>query len=185
MRKYLKAASDRELVRVTATGDGRAFGELFKRYGDAILAYCLRLTRRPEVAADLMSETFATALVAISRGQADDVDTPAAWLFRIARNKTIDAERRGRVDAAARELLMLEPLVLDDADIARINELGAGEEILALLPRELSEIVRARIVDEVEYWEIARAFDCSEQVVRKRVSRGLTRLRARFQEAGL
>jgi RNA polymerase sigma-70 factor (ECF subfamily) len=80
---------------------------------------------------------------------------------------------------------MLEPLVLDDADIARINELGAGEEILALLPRELSEIVRARIVDEVEYWEIARAFDCSEQVVRKRVSRGLTRLRARFQEAGL
>jgi RNA polymerase sigma-70 factor (ECF subfamily) len=58
----------------------------------------------------------------------------------------------------------------------------AEEALLAVLPSDLSHAVRARVLDELEYGEIARGLDLSEQVVRKRVSRGLTRLRARLQE---
>jgi RNA polymerase sigma factor (sigma-70 family) len=175
-------ASDDELLRAAARGEARAFGRLYSRYRDAILAYCLRLTRDPEVAADLMAETFAAALVAVSREGVAHVEVPAAWLFGIARNKVIDSARRGRVDAHARKLLELEPLVLDDRDLGRINELGAEEALLGALPSDLSHAVRARVLDELEYAEIARGLDLSEQVVRKRVSRGLTKLRARLQE---
>jgi RNA polymerase sigma-70 factor (ECF subfamily) len=129
-----------------------------------------------------MAETFAAALLAVSRDSVSHVETPAAWLFGIARNKMIDSERRGRVDAEARKMLELEPLVLDDRDIARIDELGADDAILCALPADLSDAVRARVVDELDYDEIARTLDCSEQVVRKRVSRGLTKLRTRLQE---
>jgi RNA polymerase sigma-70 factor (ECF subfamily) len=38
--------------------------------------------------------------------------------------------------------------------------------------------VRARIIDEESYAEIARRLECSEAVVRKRVSRGLAQLKS-------
>ena len=38
--------------------------------------------------------------------------------------------------------------------------------------------MKARIVDEREYGEIAKDLRCSEAMVRKRVSRGLARSRA-------
>jgi RNA polymerase sigma-70 factor (ECF subfamily) len=40
----------------------------------------------------------------------------------------------------------------------------------------------AHVVDEQPYSEIAAEMECSEAVVRQRVSRGLTELRARYSE---
>ena len=52
----------------------------------------------------------------------------------------------------------------------------------ALPALERSALV-ARIVDERPYAEIAAQFQCSETAARKRVSRGLARLRAQLAEA--
>jgi RNA polymerase sigma-70 factor (ECF subfamily) len=49
---------------------------------------------------------------------------------------------------------------------------------LSRLPADERTAVRARIVEERNYREIALSLGCSELVVRKRVSRGLARLRA-------
>ncbi|MGH2930562.1 MAG: sigma factor-like helix-turn-helix DNA-binding protein, partial [Solirubrobacteraceae bacterium] len=45
-------------------------------------------------------------------------------------------------------------------------------------PTDERAAVRARVIEEREYGEIARSLGCSEMVIRKRVSRGLARLRA-------
>jgi RNA polymerase sigma-70 factor, ECF subfamily len=182
-RRPLITDKDLALLRAASAGHGDAFGELFVRYRRAVLAYCVRLTREPETAADLMAETFAGALLAVARGQAAAVDEPAAWLMRIARNKFIDAGRRGMIDAAARQELAFAPQVLDDRDLARISELGADDALLRALPRDLSDAVRARVIDELTYPEIAQSLGCSELVVRKRVSRGLKRLRQELKAA--
>jgi RNA polymerase sigma-70 factor (ECF subfamily) len=78
--------------------------------------------------------------------------------------------------------LAWEPLVLDDGDLARIEQLadaGAGEATAALdvLPADQRQAVLARVVDERDYREIAAEMACSELVVRKRVSRALKTLR--------
>jgi RNA polymerase sigma-70 factor (ECF subfamily) len=49
---------------------------------------------------------------------------------------------------------------------------------LADLPAGERAAVSARVIEERDYGEIARSLGCSEMVVRKRVSRGLARLRA-------
>jgi RNA polymerase sigma-70 factor (ECF subfamily) len=49
------------------------------------------------------------------------------------------------------------------------------------LPAEQRDAVRERVLEERDYPEIAARLRCSEQVVRKRVSRGLTALRARME----
>ena len=86
---------------------------------------------------------------------------------------------------ASADLAATEPESLDDADLARVDELASGPGVLALvdeLPPRQRAAITARIVQEREYPEIAAQLECSEMVVRQQVSRGLTRLRGRLQE---
>jgi RNA polymerase sigma-70 factor (ECF subfamily) len=59
---------------------------------------------------------------------------------------------------------------------------GDVERLLASLSADERDAVRARVVAERSYAEIAAELRCSELVVRKRVSRGLGRLREQIEE---
>jgi RNA polymerase sigma factor (sigma-70 family) len=112
-------------------------------------------------------------------------DAPLAWLFSIAHRKLIDSYRRGRVEETARRRLSLERLVLAEEDIECVHA-TAGSTDVALelarqLPRDQYDALRARVLDERGYAEIARDLDCSEAVVRMRVSRALKTLRHRME----
>jgi RNA polymerase sigma-70 factor (ECF subfamily) len=109
------------------------------------------------------------------------------WLFSIAGHQLIDAVRRGQVEDRARQRLGIEPRVLTDDDLASIDGLLAGEDdvdpLLAGLPEDQRDAVRARVLQDRDYTEIARSLAVSEAVVRKRVSRGLATLRGQLGEA--
>jgi RNA polymerase sigma factor (sigma-70 family) len=159
-----------------------AFGAFYRRHEDRILSYFLSRVGDPEVAADLTAETFAAALSSAHRFRPRKAPA-AAWLFGIARNKLAMSRRQGRVEARARRRLRMAPLVLTDESIERIGALD--RTVLTLveeLPGDQQEAVRARVVDELDYADIAMDLRCSEAVVRKRVSRGLGTLRARMEE---
>jgi len=162
------------------------FVELYRTLERPILGYCMRLTGRPDLAADLAAETFARALEGVGafdprRGRADQ------WLFGIARNVIADSQRRGRVDASARHRLGMPVLVVDDhaaEAIARVEASASGvAEALDSLPSKQRAAVEQRVLDDRSYAEIAAQLDCSEAVARQRVSRGLRRLRDRVEEA--
>ncbi|MDQ8045292.1 MAG: RNA polymerase sigma factor [Solirubrobacteraceae bacterium] len=178
----MEARADIAALRAART-DPAAFAPFYRRHAERVLRYFTSRTSAPELAADLMAETFATALANVHRYR-ERGGPPVAWLFGIARNLLIDAYRRGQVGARARQRLALEPLVLDDADIARIDELASlpeAEALLADLSADESAAVRARVIDERSYSDIAAELDCSPAVVRQRVSRGLARLRASLE----
>jgi RNA polymerase sigma factor (sigma-70 family) len=171
-------ADDVEALRRTARHP-EAFGAFYRRHAERVLRYFAVRTSSPEVAADLMAETFAAALANAHKYKAGQ-GPPVAWLFGIARNLLIDSYRRGQVIARARERLALEPLELEDSDIARIHELAglpSTEELLADLTPEEAQALRARVIDERSYTDIADELRCSPAVVRQRVSRGLAHLR--------
>jgi RNA polymerase sigma-70 factor (ECF subfamily) len=161
-----------------------AFGEFYARYESAILAYHRRRVGLPEVAADLTGETFARALASRykfrpSKGSA------AGWLFGIAHHVLVDSARRGTVEQKAREKLNMARIELDDADLARIDLLGEDDHLhaaLDALPAEQREALLARFVQEESYDETAERLQTSSSVVRKRVSRGLSRLRDHLGE---
>jgi RNA polymerase sigma factor (sigma-70 family) len=174
--------SDRELLSRCRSGDREAYGIFYARHRQAILGYLAHRTPAPEIAADLMAETFAKVLADVREPGSPLPDAPAAWLFTISRNLLVDAVRRGQVDAAARRRLAIEPLVLDDQDIARVLEIASAADrfdaVAASLPASEWELLRARLVEEVPYSELAARLECSEAVVRKRVSRGSAHVRA-------
>jgi RNA polymerase sigma factor (sigma-70 family) len=132
-----------------------------------------------------MSETFGAPLLACRRYRPDGA--PAlALLLGIAQNKLRGSVRRGRVDQRARERLGMALLLLDDDDVVRVEELK-GEGALALsllerLPAPEREAVRARVLADRGYGELAVELGCSEQVVRQDVRRGVKRLRVLMKE---
>jgi RNA polymerase sigma factor (sigma-70 family) len=161
-----------------------AFGVFYERHVGAVTSYASRrVGGRPELAFDVVAETFARALE--RRAQYDPARGPAvAWLLGIARHLLFDAARRRRVDAAARQRLGMVPVHLDDDQLARIEARGAVElaAALATLPDAQREAVLRRVLAEEPYPAIAADVGCSEQVVRQRVARGLARLRRTLEE---
>jgi RNA polymerase sigma factor (sigma-70 family) len=161
-----------------------AFGDFYERHVGTVTSYASRRTGgRPELAFDIVAETFARALE--RRAQYDPTRGPAvAWLLGIARNLLYDAARRRRVDADARRRLGMAPVHLDDEQLARIEARGAVDltAAMAALPGAQREAVLRRVLAEEPYPTIAADVGCSEQVVRQRVARGLARLRRTLEE---
>jgi RNA polymerase sigma-70 factor (ECF subfamily) len=77
------------------------------------------------------------------------------------------------------------PISLTDEGIERIERLAATPalELLEALPADQREAVRAHILNERPYTEIARELHCSPSV-RKRVSRGVRAMRSKLEASG-
>ena len=153
----------------------------YRRYLPKTVAYLMREARDPELAADLTAEVFAAIIVA-SRRYRPDTETALPWVLGIARNTLGSSRRRGRVEDGMRRRLRFEPLELDDSDLESTTTIAEQGErtvigLVNSLPPTERDAVTARIVNERSYGDIAAQLRCSEMVVRKRVSRGLGRLR--------
>jgi RNA polymerase sigma factor (sigma-70 family) len=173
-----------EAILAGLDGEPERFAVFYRRHVASLLGYFLRRTHDPELAADLCAETFAAALDGAHRF--DPARGPAVgWLYGIARRLLAHAERRGAVEDRARRRLGMAPLELTDAALERVEALAASEVVLAALaelPGDQRDAVRARVLEERGYAEIALAARTSESVIRKRVSRGLAGMRDRLEE---
>ena len=177
---------DAALLSAIARRDGAAFAVFYRRHIPTVLAYLIRETRDPETAADLAAEVFAAVLLSANKYAAHG-ESATPWVIGIARNKLLMSFRRGRVEARARHRLGYEAVALGDEDLDRIAELATtGSGTLLRLVDDLPEnerlAIRSRVLDERPYGEIATELRCSEMVIRKRVSRGLARMRERLED---
>jgi RNA polymerase sigma factor (sigma-70 family) len=162
--------------------DPAGFEEFYVRHVEGLLGFFARRTRDPELAADLTAETFAAALASRARYRPAS-GAASAWLFGIAIRKLADAQRRGYAERRARRRLGMERIELTDADIARIEAMADQPTATALVERlgaDQRDAVRAHVLEDRPYAEIASAEHVSEAVVRKRVSRGLASVRKRM-----
>ncbi len=173
--------SDAELITGSVDELG-LFGELYERNADAVLAFFVRRTGCAQTAADLTAETFAQALT--SRHRLVDMGAPdRAWLFKIANRQLGRFVRHERVSSRATQRLGMERVVLQPADLERVEQLvdlapvqAALHEAVSELPEKQASALRLRIADGLPYPEVARRLGCSEAAGRVRVGRGLARL---------
>jgi RNA polymerase sigma-70 factor (ECF subfamily) len=185
----LQHSSDAELLSEAAARNGEAFAVFYRRHVPAVLAFLIRQTGGDaETAADLAAEVFAAALLSCHRYRPEG-PSAGPWVIGIARNKLLMSLRRGRVESKARRRLHFDAVTLEDEDLERVQAVastGTGRlaELVADLPPDQRFAVNAHVVEERTYREIATELQCSELVVRKRVSRGLARVRSQLDEPG-
>src|SRR4051812_43437731 len=96
--------------------------------------------------------------------------------------------RRGRVERRARRRLGMTRIELTDAMLERVEAIADAERVevavaMAALPAAQRDAVRARVLDERSYEEIAAEQAISPPAARQRVSRGLAALRAHLRSA--
>lgn len=166
--------------------DRAALGVVYDRYEDLLLGFFRRATGRADLAADLTAETFASALGSLD-GFRPALGSARGWLFGIARHELAQLWRRRRVEATARRRAGMEAIELTDDDLERIDQLDSDETSLRLLealPEDQRSAVVGRVLEERDYSELAAELECSELVVRQRVSRGLRAMRSKLGGAG-
>jgi RNA polymerase sigma factor (sigma-70 family) len=173
------ALTDEQLL---SASDAASYEVFYARHVEPMLGFFARRTRDPELAADLCAETFAAALAGRHRYR-PEAGAAAAWLYGIGSKKLADAQRRGYAERRARRRLGMERIELSDEDIARIERLGEGARARVLMERlapDQRDAITAHVLEERPYDQIAAELETSEAVVRKRVSRGLARMRERM-----
>lgn len=185
-RNRRQPRDDRDLL-VAARDDPQAFALFYDRYGAGLVRHFRRRGLTAELALDLAAETFATALESLDRYEPGP-EPAIAWLYGIAHNVLRHSARRGQIDDRARRRLGVPRLSVTDAGLTRVDELTSVDDgndalmqALDDLPAEHRDAILARVVDGRDYADIAVQLQCSEQLVRQRVSRGLGRLRNALQ----
>lgn len=163
----------------------RAVERLYERQADRLLAFFVRRTADPHVAADLWAETFAQTLAGDRKRRAltGDDDRDTAFLFTIANRQLAQYYRRGYAEQRAMRRLGLERPDFGADPAAAFEHLVDLDELrgtvggaVAQIPDGLAEAVRLRVVDQRPYAEVAEALAISEPAARARVSRGLRAL---------
>src|SRR5579871_5155257 len=94
--RALAELSDAELIVISAA-DPEVFCILYDRWAEPLLAFVYRRVGNPEVAADLLAETFARAFENRTKFR-DTGDAGSAWLYTIASRLIARYYRRKTVE---------------------------------------------------------------------------------------
>jgi|SRR5579884_959649 len=178
--RFLERQSDERLLELARGGHSRAFGVLYARHRDPLVAYCQRLV--PVTAPDdVVQQAFMQAWQAMHAGvQVRDVKP---WLYRIVHNVAISAVRRpareaavGVAGGAVRERRA--SVQAADAEFARQAEARALLESIAALPSRQRDVVVATAMEGRSYAEVAADLGLSSDSVRGLLQRARAALRS-------
>src|SRR5687768_3720075 len=153
-------------------------------------AWLLRQTGSESAALDLTAETFAQAWHASKRFRDMAGGSGAPWLFGIARNLVRQYHKHNRIETAARQRLGMPAPFADCEDYERVDDRIAASSLgpalqaaVGLLPAEQRRALELRVVDQLDYAEVAGRLGCSQNAARLRVSRALRALTAELRGA--
>ena len=157
---------------------------LYRRHARALLAFFQRRVDDPELATDLMSDTFTTALERREQFRGSTAAELSGWLWSIAQSTLREHERRGVAARRGARRLGRERRALTAGEPERIEELAGSESLraavarnLELLPVEQREALRLRVVEGLPYAEIAHRLGLTASGTRTRVTRAIRDLR--------
>ncbi len=154
------------------------FEDLYREFLPRIYGFVLAQLRDAAEAEDVTAQVFMKAYRAYDRFE-PRADTPAAWLFRIARNAVNDTHRRRAVRRRAEEEVGRQlPEGEDPARVAEGRILFAGLlEAVRRLPERQREVVALRHRSDLSFREIGDVLGCSEDAAKMLYHRALKAIR--------
>lgn len=162
--------------------DDKKATELFRQYGKRLYNTALRITLSSSEAEEIMQETLIRFITGDWRP-----DDEWAWLRRMCINRSIDFLRREKrfvnIDDA---FASAEPVLADDNE-----EVWSGldgkvfpmvMDLLKAMPDGYRTILTLKLIENIDYKEIASMLGISESSVRSQYLRGRRKLAERLRE---
>jgi RNA polymerase sigma-70 factor (ECF subfamily) len=141
---------------------------------DALYRFALRIVRDPELAADLVQDTFVRAIEKGSQYRGDG--ELLSWLRQVLHNLAMDRVRRARHEIVVDDVeaqWQADDYTVDPAVVAdRLDDRDALEDALVRLPFDHRTVV---ILHDIEQWrvrEIAELQSISLPAAKQRLRRG-------------
>jgi RNA polymerase sigma-70 factor (ECF subfamily) len=172
-----------DAIVAAAQADPAAFGTIYDRYLPRVYRYLAAKAASPEDAADLTQAVFLKAFDGLARYRPGP--TPfASWLFRIARNTSVDSHRRTRPSVSWEFVPEIAPNGFDSPEDAALKLEGIRELRLALatLDRTKVDLLALRYAGGLTVAEIAPLVGKRPEAVKKQLQRILHDLKELYRE---
>lgn len=158
-------------------GQKLPFEDVYREYVDRIYAYVRSQLGNAADAEDVTAQVFVKAYEAYGRYESRH-ETPSAWLFKIARNATLDQHRHaGRQERLRRAAARQPEVAADPGELAEERILYRElMEAVAGLPERHREVIGLRH-SGLSYAEVGALMSCSEDAAKMLYHRALRGLR--------
>jgi RNA polymerase sigma-70 factor (ECF subfamily) len=150
----------------------RLLADLLDRLGGPLQLYARQWCSSPE---DVVQET----LIELA-GKRDWPDNPAAWLFRVVRNRAISQARAVQARRKHEQAAAGNARDWFDRCVRLHSELTQAAEALAALPLELREVVVAHYWGGLTFAEIGELTGTSSSTAHRRFETAILTLRERM-----
>jgi RNA polymerase sigma-70 factor (ECF subfamily) len=169
-------ATDQSLIAAINAGDPNAFEALYRRHRDWAVALSHRFTGDPDLALDVLQETF---LYVLKKFPGFELSCQfRTFLYPVVRNLSLNARRKivrlNSVDPETLNSVAAEEPVSAQPSESRLAELAT---VMAGLPEEHRETLWLRHVDGLSLAEIAEALEVPLGTVKSRLHNGVRMLR--------
>ncbi len=171
MEESPECADDRRLLNQALAGNLAAFHLLVDRHQRALYLFCYRLLGDQEGARDVMQEMW---LRVVGLRDAGRVANPTAFLYRIARNLSLDHLKRQRRQSGR---LASFHRLHEHQHTADASMEEAVQGALDTIPLKYREVLILRYYSGYRYEEIAEMMNLSVGAVTMRHKRALERMR--------
>lgn len=185
--------SDCELLSDFVAGNNSALEVLYKRYERKVYTYILLMVRKPQLAEDILQETFIKAIKSVKEGKYSETNRFGSWLMRIAHNLVIDQFRQNK----QYRVVSNNDFPMDIFSTPRFAEATVEQrlvyervlyEVRALidfLPDDQREVVMLRFYGDLSFKEIAEITNVSINTALGRMRYALINLRKMVKEKNL
>lgn len=162
------------LVERLRRGDLDAFDDVYAAFNTRLFTFLVRLSRRRDVAEDLLEETWMRLVKHAQRLRPDTRLGP--WLFTVARNLHVSYKRsRMLEDSAATSLIALWPFSVERSspfEVAAASELERRiERALGTMPGALREVLLLVAVAGLDHSDAADICGITPEALRQRLHR--------------
>jgi RNA polymerase sigma factor (sigma-70 family) len=173
--------SDGELLQQYRAGSQAAYEELVTRHVHWVYAASLRQTGDPHLAEDITQAVFIALVKARPRRGHSSI---SAWLFKVMRYATANelraARRRKHHEAQAARM---HPTTIEADTQSELSPLL--EDAVERLPGRYRQAILLRFYEQRSVPDVAISMGISEQAARKRIHRGVEKLKRHFSAIGI
>ncbi|MCL4869909.1 MAG: sigma-70 family RNA polymerase sigma factor [Anaerolineae bacterium] len=181
--------SDDELLQLITRQDAEALAHFHDRFAQTTFNLIMHIVRERSLAEDLLQETFLQVWHKAQDFKGDGV--VAAWLYRIARNKCLDALRREKARPQTEELSSLtvetgpSPAAFPvEQNVNRRLDQQKVRGALLHLPEEQRQCLELAFFGGLSQREIAAHTNTPLGTVKTRLSLGLAKLEHSLRTVG-
>jgi RNA polymerase sigma-70 factor (ECF subfamily) len=169
------AAEDGALLERVEQGDAQALAAIYDKYSKVVYSVALRVLRDPASAEDVLQEIFMQLWRKPGAFSMDKGSLPG-WLAILARNRSIDLQRRKRPTDSVEDVVLASSFNLAEASEHNIM-IEKARGWMELLPTEQRQMLYLAFFDGLTHAEIAEKTGSPLGTIKTRIRRALQTLR--------